>query len=59
MNKTLSIIMFVLAGLFIAAALGNALMRSAAGVSQEFGVVIFLLVAGGLLIWGGISRWRK
>jgi uncharacterized membrane protein HdeD (DUF308 family) len=59
LRKILSILLFIVAAWFVAAGILNAVLRSRAGLSPEWGVVCILPVLGGLLVWAGIALWRK
>ena len=59
MKKVSSIIMFILAALFVIGGLANTLLRSSAGLAPECGAVLLMLAIGGLLVWGGVTLRRK
>jgi hypothetical protein len=59
LNKAISIFLFILALLIIFGGTGNVIIRSFYGFKPEIVYIIAVLVICGLLVWAGISLWRK
>ena len=59
LNKAISIFLFILTLLIIISGTGNVVIRDFYGFRPEFGYIMAVLVFCGLLVWAGISLWRK
>ncbi len=59
MNKVFSIFLFILTLLVLLGGIGNVIIRNFYGFKPEFGFIAAILVICGLLVWAGISMWRK
>ncbi|MGD8997664.1 MAG: hypothetical protein PVH80_06105 [Anaerolineae bacterium] len=59
MKRAIAVILFIVAGILIIAALGSALTRLSVGLAPEYGVDLVMIAVGAVAIWGGARLWRQ